>query len=141
VEEARKRDGATPSDDVQLDRGCEMTTRLGNQLRRLLHTARVGYHWKIRRSSTVPYLPFGVSIEVTNRCNFKCAFCPQSLPDHFDKVAASSLTPDRAEILLRKIRDSGITTTVIHWTLDGEPFMNKAFDQIIDIISAAMRCS
>jgi len=118
-------------DEVRLERGYEMLTRFGKGLRRLLHTARIGYHWKIRRSPILPYLPYGVSIEVTNRCNFKCAFCPQSLPDHFDKIESTTLTPDRADILLGRIRDSGIATTIIHWTLDGEPFMNKQFSEII----------
>jgi radical SAM protein with 4Fe4S-binding SPASM domain len=116
---------------VRIERGGAMSTRFGKKLRRLLHTARVGYHWKIRRSPIVPYLPYGVSIEVTNRCNFKCVFCPQSLPDHFDKIASTTLTPDRADTLLGRIRESGISTTIIHWTLDGEPFMNKEFAEII----------
>jgi radical SAM protein with 4Fe4S-binding SPASM domain len=108
-----------------------MMADFGKKLRRLLHTARIGYHWKIRHSPIVPYLPYGVSIEVTNRCNFKCAFCPQVLPDHFDKIAATTLTPERANALLGRIRESGVATTIIHWTLDGEPFMNKQFAEII----------
>jgi radical SAM protein with 4Fe4S-binding SPASM domain len=131
VEKSPKCERIIPKDEARLERGYEMMARFGKEIRRLLHTAQIGYHWKIRRSPIVPYLPYGVSIEVTNRCNFKCAFCPQALPDHFDKIAATTLTPERADSLIGRIRESGVATTIIHWTLDGEPFMNKQFAEII----------
>jgi len=98
----------------------------------VLETVRIAYHWGIRKSIEIPYLPYGIGIEVTNRCNFKCRFCAQSRPTHFDKVQATALTVEQADVLLRKVRESGFSKNVIHWTHDGEPFMNKQFAKIIE---------
>jgi len=100
-------------------------------LRKLTRSARLFYHWKIRKSIVLPYRPTEVGIELTNRCNFKCSFCPQSDPQHFDRVAPSAIVPGRARTLLKKLRDGGVDTRIIHWTLDGEPFMNKRFADVV----------
>jgi radical SAM protein with 4Fe4S-binding SPASM domain len=103
-----------------------------SRLGKLTQAARLAYHWKVRKSLVLPVLPASIGIETTNRCNFKCAFCPQSNPDHFDTNRPSEITPDTVVTLLRKIREAGVTTGIMHWTLDGEPFMNKRFAQIVE---------
>lgn len=85
--------------------------------------------WR-RALDTVRYMPQYVSIEATNSCNFKCSYCPQSGPDHFKVVGRSTLDPKRAAILLGRLREGGVTTSNLHWTLDGEPFMNKRFQEL-----------
>ena len=77
-----------------------------------------------------PYAPEDISIELTNTCNFKCAFCPQSDPHHFDDRPRTLLTPEQAGVILGKLRRGGVRTDVIHWTLDGEPFVNREIDAI-----------
>ena len=99
-------------------------------IRKLLGYANIFYHWQIRKNAVVPYVPEDISIELTNTCNFKCSFCPQSDPNHFNVVTRSMLTPDQADTLLAKLRAGGVKTDVIHWTLDGEPFINKQIDEI-----------
>jgi radical SAM protein with 4Fe4S-binding SPASM domain len=101
------------------------------QLRRLRSYAEVFLHWKVWQHVELPYLPTEISLEITNRCNFKCAFCPQSKPTYFDLVPRMALTIDGARTLLAKLRTGGITTNLICWTLDGEPFMNQQFDGIV----------
>jgi radical SAM protein with 4Fe4S-binding SPASM domain len=88
------------------------------------------YAWRIQRSTEVGYAPQDISVELTNTCNFRCSFCPQSDPEHTKIVPRSALSPDRADIILAKLREGGVTTDVIHWTLDGEPFVNKQIDEI-----------
>ncbi|HET9234578.1 MAG TPA: radical SAM protein, partial [Candidatus Eisenbacteria bacterium] len=90
-------------------------------VRKLAAYARILYHWRFRRSTKLSYLPEDLSIELTNTCNFKCAFCPQSDPDHFQHVTRTALSPAQADVLFGKIRAGGVRTDVIHWTLDGEP--------------------
>lgn len=86
--------------------------------------------WKLFRTVRAGYAPEDISIEVTNICNFSCDFCTQSSPDHFATIARHSLTLARAEILLRRLRAGGVRTNVMHWTLDGEPFVNRDFHLI-----------
>ncbi|MGO9483956.1 MAG: radical SAM/SPASM domain-containing protein [Rhodomicrobium sp.] len=90
------------------------------------------YNWKVR-ASLLPPLPDEVSIEATNVCNFKCKFCPQSDPNHHNIVPKNYLSPQRAEEIMQKLRDGGISTKTLHWTLDGEPFMNKYFHELCEI--------
>jgi radical SAM protein with 4Fe4S-binding SPASM domain len=101
-------------------------------VRKIAAYLRIFYHWRLRRSTVLDYLPEDLSIELTNTCNFKCAFCPQSDPEHFQRVARTALSPAQASTLLQKIRAGGVRTNVIHWTLDGEPFVNSEIGPICD---------
>ena len=63
--------------------------------------------WKIRKDSIVKSMPLEVSIEVTNVCNFKCAFCSQSNPAHFDSIGRTYLTIANTREILAKVREFG----------------------------------
>jgi len=108
---------------------------VGRSVGRLLKYSRVFYAWS-RKQTVLPYLPEDISVEVTNVCNFKCAYCPQSDPDHFKKVRATTLKPDQADVLLSRLRKSGVRTNVLHFTLDGEPFVNRRFHEICKVAHA-----
>ena len=96
---------------------------------KILRYLQIGYYWR-RRRTLLPYLPEDISIELTNTCNFRCTFCPQSDPNHLQTVSRSRLDPEQADLVLTKLRTGGVRTDVIHWTLDGEPFLNKQIDAI-----------
>ncbi len=98
---------------------------------KLKRAAEVFLHWKVTHSESLPYLPTEISFEVTNRCNFKCDFCPQSSPQHFERVPPGQLEPPELRRMLGKLRAAGLATRTLHWTLDGEPFMHKRFEQLI----------
>lgn len=102
-------------------------------MRKILSYARILYDWKVRKSTTNNYVPEDISIELTNTCNFKCSFCPHSDPKHFEVVSRSTLSPEQAKVLLAKLREGGVKTNVIHWTLDGEPFTNIKIDEICSL--------
>lgn len=87
----------------------------------------------ILRKSKLTYMPEYIALEVTNVCNFKCAFCPQSNPKHHDIISKSYLDKESCALYLRRIREAGITTNLMHWTLDGEPFMNKYFAELVHV--------
>ena len=76
----------------------------GESLRGLQHAARVFFHWKLRKSLALPHRPGETSMELTNRCNFRRAFCPQSNPGQFGRVAPTLLAPERATVVLSKLR-------------------------------------
>jgi radical SAM protein with 4Fe4S-binding SPASM domain len=87
----------------------------------------------VSKKTELAFLPEYVAVEVTNVCNFKCAFCPQSDPNHHDIVPMTYLDGVTLRRFLTKIRDAGIKTNVMHWTLDGEPFMNKKFGELFEV--------
>ncbi len=97
---------------------------------KLVHYTRVFYNWRIKKRVSVPYMPEDIAVEITNVCNFKCAFCPQSDPNHHELVPKSYLDPETVDLFLSRVRDAGVKTNTIHWTHDGEPFMNKRFHEI-----------
>lgn len=87
----------------------------------------------IQKKLKLEYMPEYIALEVTNVCNFKCSFCPQSDPKHHDVVPKSYLDNESCRLFLSKVRDAGIVTNLMHWTLDGEPFMNKRFAELVHI--------
>jgi len=95
--------------------------------------AKVLSRWRVKQALVLDYLPEDISVEVTNRCNFKCHFCPQSDPAHFERVAPAMLSPDGAGQILARLRRGGVRGDVMHWTLDGEPFVNKRFAEICGV--------
>ncbi|MDD4889331.1 MAG: SPASM domain-containing protein [Phycisphaerae bacterium] len=98
---------------------------------RLINSARAVASYKLLRQRVLSHPPQSVAIEVTNRCCFACQFCPQSDPRHFQKTPACDLTPERASVLLGRIRDGGFIGRSMHWVLGGEPFLNEQFPEII----------
>lgn len=101
--------------------------------RKLQHYAKVFHRYRIAPKIDLDYIPEDILLEVTNVCNFKCAFCVQSLPNHHSIVPKSYLAPETADRILKKLRAGGVRTNVIHWTHDGEPFMNRRFAQICEV--------
>ncbi len=94
---------------------------------KVIQYANIFYSWNLKKTLVPAYVPEDISIEVTNTCNFRCAFCPQSDAKHHDLVPRTYLDPGRATLIFKRLRDGGVTTDTLHWTLDGEPFMNKKF--------------
>jgi len=100
---------------------------------KLIGGARVFWHWAVRRSEVLPYPPLEISIEPTNRCNFACKFCPQSSPAHFDQIPAAAIEPVAVDTVLGRVRAAGVAVDLMHWTLDGEPFMNKRLSEHFEV--------
>jgi radical SAM protein with 4Fe4S-binding SPASM domain len=91
------------------------------------------FRWQIQKALVLDYMPEEVSVEVTNVCNFKCAFCPQSQPEHHVIAPKTYLEPEAADLILSRLREGGIQTQTLHWTLDGEPFMNRRFGELCKV--------
>src|SRR5580658_3607377 len=63
-----------------------------------------------------------VYIETTNICNFKCVFCPESLPDYKARVGGNAMmSVDQFSILASQMKAMG-TIKKIHFYVLGEPF-------------------
>lgn len=100
---------------------------------KLLHYANVFWSWQVARKDVLSYLPEEISLEATNVCNFKCAFCPQSDPAHHEINPRTYLTEQAADTILGRIREAGVKTNVLHWTLDGDPFMHRQFHRLCNV--------
>ena len=87
----------------------------------------------IKKNTFLNYKPEYIALELTNVCNFSCSFCPQSNPNHHKIVPKSYLSEEACRLYLSKIRNAGITTNLMHWTQDGEPFLNTKFPNIVNI--------
>lgn len=103
------------------------------RLNKLTRYLRIFYRWRIRSSIALDYMPEEISIEATNVCNFKCTFCPQSDPQHHQVSPRTYLDTKSASLILANLREGGVKTETLHWTLDGEPFMNRRFPELCSV--------
>ena len=81
------------------------------------------------------YPPYMFSIEATNICNYKCAFCPQSDPAHASRRAQGQLDLDSMKCFLDRVAESGTSNRNISICLDGEPTINKHLPEFIRLIN------
>lgn len=68
-------------------------------------------------------LPQDISIELTNRCNFRCSYCINSDEVYLNAVKYQVIKLSNLEKILQKVRKAKIYTKIIHFTLGGEPFL------------------
>ncbi|MHB8483637.1 MAG: radical SAM/SPASM domain-containing protein [Nitrospiria bacterium] len=97
----------------------------------LLHYFQAYLAYRLKRNY-LNYSPILVSIEPTNICNFKCSFCNQSSPDHFNERKAGMMEMANYEIILKKIRIECPDVKIISLTLDGEPTLHKDLPEMIE---------
>ncbi len=91
------------------------------------HLLRLGWAYRISKATVLRFPPYQYTIEPTNVCNLKCAFCPQSDPDHFTIRPRGFLTRDNFALFLARVRAAKPGNRNINLTLDGEPFLNRDF--------------
>lgn len=69
--------------------------------------------------------PFTLHIEPTNVCNFRCSYCPESLPE-FEAVSGGwhKLTRSQIEHVYCNILEFGSPIKTINYYMMGEPFVH-----------------
>ena len=77
-------------------------------------------------------MPLGVSIEPTNNCNLKCKECPTGM----DTLTRAKGNIDE-EISKKLIDELAPTLTTVIFYFQGEPFINKRIDELINYASNA----
>ena len=100
-------------------------------MNKLIHLLKLGWAYKIVKATKLSYPPYQYTIEPTNICNLKCVFCPQSDPDHSKARNTGFLTLDNLRLFFDKIAQAGGSNRNLNFTLDGEPFLNKEFPDMI----------
>lgn len=69
--------------------------------------------------------PYAMFVEFTNRCNFRCTFCPESLDDYEDRVGGNHVLSEGSfHRLCNEILDLG-RLRVMRFYMLGEPLLHK----------------
>ncbi len=75
--------------------------------------------------------PWAMYLELTNRCNFKCRFCPESIPDYVEKVGGISyLDMDQFKKICHDTVELG-KLKVLRFYMLGEPFLHKELPEMV----------
>lgn len=85
--------------------------------------------------------PIQFSIEATNRCNFRCVFCPQSNPEHKNRRPVGELTIENFRVFLEKVKKVKSGNSKLSICLDGEPLMNRSFVEFVKLANEAGFCA
>jgi len=77
--------------------------------------------------------PLSVYLELTNICNFKCVFCPESFVDYSDRAGGLFRMSDRdIERACNELRAIG-TAKTLNFYMMGEPFAHKGLTAAISL--------
>lgn len=83
-------------------------------------------------------MPLGLSIEPTNRCNYKCIQCAVSLPEFKDEIGPlGHMEVNLYQKIIKDVNDMG-TLKNLNLYGDGEPFLNQ---HIVDMVRIAKTAS
>ena len=75
--------------------------------------------------------PWSMYLELTNRCNFKCVFCPESIENYAEKVGGlSALTMDQFKKICSDSLELG-KLKVLRFYMLGEPFLHKELPDMV----------
>jgi len=73
--------------------------------------------------------PLAIYVEPTNKCNFKCKFCPESFEDYSELSGGfSQLNLDQWHLIATEISSltNGNGVKTLNFYMMGEPFINKS---------------
>jgi radical SAM protein with 4Fe4S-binding SPASM domain len=77
--------------------------------------------------------PLAVYVETTNRCNFRCGYCPMSRSDFSEKVGGyRDITLADFDRLCRSLEE-GPRLRVLRFYFMGEPLLNRALPEMISM--------
>lgn len=79
--------------------------------------------------------PAHVHIETTNICNFRCIYCPQSLPDeHFKLLGRGKMSLDTFRVIVNKLTAKYRIERIV-LTRDGEPLVHPELEDFVSYAS------
>jgi radical SAM protein with 4Fe4S-binding SPASM domain len=78
--------------------------------------------------------PLTVHIELTNKCNFKCLYCPESLEQYGEIVGGfNTLSLDNFRKICSQLKDLGRISVARLWIM-GEPLLNNDLPEMIRLL-------
>lgn len=79
--------------------------------------------------------PAHIHIETTNICNFRCVYCPQSLPDeHFKILGRGKMKFDDFKLIVDKLTNEYKIERIV-LTRDGEPLVHPELEDFVGYCS------
>lgn len=93
---------------------------------------------RVDLSQAVPLsLPLTVFIQPTNVCNFRCNFCPESLPDYQQRAGFYHRLPmSLYEVIVSELKGWG-KIKALKFYMEGEPLLNPDLPRMIRIAKDA----
>lgn len=90
---------------------------------------------RIKLADSIPLRhPLTVHIETTNRCNFKCRYCPESLDNYGDLVGGmQTMTMADFRTICSQLIEMGTISVVRLWIM-GEPLLNPLLPEFIKLL-------
>lgn len=82
--------------------------------------------------------PFTLFVEPTNKCNFSCSFCPESL-DNFFEVSGGRHTLSLVDFerVVSQLMDFNVRLKTLNFYMMGEPLINRALPDMIRVARAS----
>ena len=76
--------------------------------------------------------PLAIYVEPTNKCNFSCSFCPESLENFFSLSGGRhTLSLADFELIVSQLKDFGQKVKVLNFYMMGEPLINRSLPDMI----------
>lgn len=90
---------------------------------------------RIKLADSIPLVhPLTVHIETTNRCNFKCRYCPESLDNYGDLVGGmQTMSMVDFRTICSQLKKLGTISVVRLWIM-GEPLLNPLLPEFIRVL-------
>lgn len=99
-------------------------------------------NYKVKLADQIPLLtPFGLFIDPTNICNFRCSFCPRNLPE-FKQYAGNytDMTMSTFKKILDDLHEFPDKLKVIRLYYIGEPMLNNNFIEMLSLLAENNVC-
>ena len=77
--------------------------------------------------------PWTMYIDVTNKCNFKCIYCPTGNPEMLDRASRvqQNMPMELYAKLIEDMKEFPHKVKIINLYKDGDPLMNKQFVEMV----------
>jgi len=80
--------------------------------------------------------PAHIHIETTNICNFRCIYCPQSVPDeHFKLIGRGKMSFETFKLIIDKLTAKYQIERIV-LTRDGEPLVHPELEDFIGYVTS-----
>lgn len=90
---------------------------------------------RTRLEEVIPLdMPFSISIDPCNLCNFKCEFCAVQTSDRKVSYKKQMMSMELLEKIVDDLKETGRKLKIIRFATDGEPMLNSDLTKMISYV-------